>query len=93
MFRKESIYSLQVYLSQEIFTELGPVVRRSISANPRLNLDLGFFIPLFKCHFKMISCVLIRASNSHILDKKNSTEFSFKAIISEIRFHTNPGLS
>ena len=76
MFRKESIYSLQVYLSQEIFTELGPV-RRPISANPRLNFDLGFFIPLFKCHFKMISCVLIRASNSHILDKNNSTEFSF----------------
>ena len=77
MFRKESIHSLKVYFSQEIFTELGPVVRRPISANPRLNFDLGFFITLLKCLFGIISCFLMRPSNSHILDKKNSTEFCF----------------
>ena len=69
------------------------VVRRLISANPRINFNLDFFMHLFKCLFGMVSCVLYRASNNHILDKKNSTEFSFKAIRSEIRFHTNPGLS
>ena len=72
---------------------LGPVVQRLISANPRLNFNLDFFIHLFKCLFGIVSRVLYRASNNHILDKKNSTEFSFKAIRSEIRIHTNPGLS
>ena len=71
----------------------GPVVRRMISANPRLNFNLNFFIPLFKCLFRIVSGVLYRASNNHIRDKKNPTEFSLKAIRSEIRFHTNPGLS
>ena len=69
------------------------VVRRLISANPRLNFNLDFFMHLFKCLFGIVSRVLYRASNNHILDKKNSIEFSFKAIRSEIRFHTNPGLS
>ena len=71
----------------------GPVVRRPISANPGLNFNLNFFIPLFKCLFRIVSGVLYRASNNHIRDKKNPTEFSLKAIRSEIRFHTNPGLS
>ena len=31
-----------------------------------------------------MSCVLFRASKSHIIDKNNSTEFSFKALRSEI---------
>ena len=74
-------------------THLGPVVRRPISANPGLNFNLNFFIPLFKCLFRIVSGVLYRASNNHIRDKKNPTEFSLKAIRSEIRFHTNPGLS
>ena len=38
-----------------------------------------------------MSCVLFKASKSDILDKKNSTEFSFKAIRTEI--NPNPGLS
>ena len=76
-----------------LFVHLGSVVRRLISANTRLNFNLDFFIPLFKCLFGIVYRVLFRASNDHILDKKNSTEFSFKAIRSEIRFHTNPGLS
>ena len=68
-------------------------VRRPISAKPRLNFNLGFFIPLFKCIFGIMPCVLFRASKSHVIDKKNSAEFYFKAIRSEIRFHTSPGLS
>ena len=76
-----------------IYISEGPVVRRLISANPRLNFNLNFFIPLFKCLFRIVSGVLYRASNNHIRDKKNPTEFSLKAIRSEIRFHTNPGLS
>ena len=77
----------------EMVSKLGPVVRRPFNANPMLNFNLGFFIPLFKSLFGIISCLIFRASNNHILDKKNSTEFSFKAIRSEIRFHTNPELS
>ena len=73
--------------------DLGPVVQRLISANPRLNFNLDFFIPLFKSLFGIVSGVFYRASNNHILDKKNLTEFSFKVIRSEIRFHTNPGFS
>ena len=62
------------------FILLGPVVWR-------WNFSLGFYIPLFKILFGVIFC------NNHIPDKKNTTEFSFKAFRSEIRFHTNPGLS
>ena len=65
---------------------LDPAVRRLISADPRLNFNLDFFIPLFKCLFGIVSGVLFRASNNHILDKKNLTEFSFKAIRSETDF-------
>ena len=72
---------------------LGPVVRRPISANPGLNFNLSFFIPLLKSLFGKIFSVLFKASSSRTLNKKNSTEFSCKASRSEIGFHTNPGLS
>ena len=72
---------------------LGPVVRRPISTNPGLNFNLRFFIPLLKSLFGKIFSVLFKASSSHTLNKKNSTEFSCKAFRSEIGFHTNPGLS
>ena len=71
----------------------GPVVGRPISANPRFNFNLCFFIPLFKSLFGIIFCVLLKASNIHILDERNLSEFSSKAFRSEIRFHTNHGLS
>ena len=71
----------------------GPVVRRPISANPGLNFNLRFFIPSLKSLFGKIFSVLFKASSSHTLNKKNSTEFSCKAFRSEIGFHTNPGLS
>ena len=67
---------------------LDPAVRRLISADPRLNFNLDLFFL-----FGIVSDVLFRASNNLILDKKNLTEFSFKAIRSEISFHTNPWLS
>ena len=55
-----------------------PVVRRPISANPRLNFNLGFFF----FH------ILFRASNHQIED-----QCFFYALISEFKFRTNPGLS
>ena len=50
------------------FTDQGPVVRRPISANPGLNFNLGFFIPLLKGLFGIIFSVLFKASNIHTLD-------------------------
>ena len=79
--------------AQAIAGTQSPVVRRPISANPGLNFNLRFFIPLLKSLFVKIFSVLFKASSSHTLNKKNSTEFSCKAFRSEIGFHTNPGLS
>ena len=74
----------------------GPVVLRLISANPGLNFNLRFFIPLLKSLFGKIFSVLFKASSSHTLNKKNSTEFSCKAFRSEIGFqigYLNPALN
>ena len=99
---KEQIISLQtltrasltdiIHVPLELFLEFypkdpGPVVWRLISANPWLNFILGFFIPLFKSLYRIIFSVPFRESN-YIVDKKNCTEFSFKAFRSEIIFHT-----
>ena len=46
-----------------------PVVQRPISANPWLNCNLDFFIPLFKSIFGIIFCVLLTASNDCIFFK------------------------
>ena len=46
----------------------------------------------FKSLFRIITFILIWASNHQIVDKRNSTEFSFTAFSSESKFHTNPGL-
>ena len=59
---------------------LGLVVRRSISANPGLNLYPGFRISLFKCLFGIIISFPFGASDNHILDKENQTEFSLTAL-------------
>ena len=64
----------------------GQVDRRPISINPRLNCNLGFFILFFKTPFGLIFCVLFRASNSHILDKKKFDWIFFKALRSESYF-------
>ena len=71
------------------FNTQGPVVQRPINPNPMLTFSSGFFIPLFKGLFSII----YNSSSHKIVGKKNSTEFSFKAFRSEIRFHANPGLS
>ena len=60
---------------------LDPAVWEMISADPRLNFNLDLFF-----HFGIVLGVLFRTSNNHILDKKNLTEFSFKAIRSETDF-------
>ena len=75
------------------FALLGPVVGSPISAKPALNFNPSFFIPLFKSLFQVIFSFLFRASNHQIIDKTNGTEFPIKALKSEIRFHTNPGLT
>ena len=49
--------------------------------------------PLFESLFGIIFSILYGASNHQIGDKKDYTEFSMKPFRSEIRFHTNPGLS
>ena len=42
----------------------------------------------------LLACVsFLKPSNNHILDKKNSTVFSFKALKSEIRLHSKARLS
>ena len=76
------------------FVLLGPVVGSPISANPALKFNPGFFIPTYMFVQKPFSdnfSRLFRASNHQIVDKTNETEFSIKALKSEIRFHTNPG--
>ena len=66
---------------------------RSISTNPGLNLNLGFFHPSFKRLLLAHYSLFFRASYYQVVDKKNSTKFSLKAFRSEIRVHTNPRLS
>ena len=70
----------------------GPVVRTLVSANPGLNFNLGFFF-LSKAFSRTIFFILFRVSNHQIVGKENKTEFAFYAVISEFKFHTNPGLS
>ena len=72
---------------------LGLLVPRLISANPGLNLYPGFRISLFKCLFGIIISFPFGASNNHILNKENQTEFSLTTFRPETRFHSNPGLS
>ena len=74
-------------------SDQGPVVLRLISANPRLNYNPGFFIPMFKSLFGIFSSVFNGASNHRLIDKKNYAEFSLKTFRCEIRFDINPGLS
>ena len=40
-------------------SDQGPVVLRLISANPRLNYNPGFFIPMFKSLFGIFSSVFL----------------------------------
>ena len=69
------------------------VVQRPVSNNPGLRFNLSFFVSFFKNLFQIIFSILFRASKHQIVDKKNYTEYSFKAFIPEVRFHTKPRLS
>ena len=51
---------------------------------------MGF---LYFLIFKSIFPILFRTSSHQIVDKQNCLEFPFRAFRSEIRFHTDPGLS
>ena len=64
-----------------------------MGAKPGLNFNPGFIFFRSKAFFPVIFSILFsRASNHQIVDKKNKTEFSFQAYISEFKFRTNPGL-
>ena len=55
-------------LGGSIFVLQGPVVQRPISADPGLNFNRGFLVPLLKSLFGIIFSVLFEVSNSHTLD-------------------------
>ena len=72
---------------------LGPLVQPLISANQRLNFIPGFFISFVQkpvwdnCLHSLLSL------QSQDCRQKNYTESFFKTFRTEIKFHTNPGLS
>ena len=63
--------------NQLVIITQGPVVRRTISANPGLNLNLGFPFVCSKALSRIIFSILFTASNHQIVVKKNKTEFAF----------------
>ena len=86
-----TISSSQVLgISQSIVQS--PVVQRPISNNPGLRFNLGFFVSFFKSLFQTIFSILFCTSKHQIVEKKNYTEYSFKAFIPEVRFHNKPWL-
>ena len=64
---KESVYINISPWEPEI---QGPTVRRPISANPGLSFNLGFFIPLFKGLFHIVSSIPFRTFRHQIVGKK-----------------------
>ena len=50
---------------------LGPVVRRQISTNPRLNFNPGVFLSLSIALSRIISSILFRVFYHKIVDGKN----------------------
>ena len=77
--------------------ELGSVIRRQISVNPRLNINPSFFISPSKSLFRMIFSPLyyfffyyIQSSNYR---QKKFDWVSYKPFRYEIKFHTYSGLS
>ena len=49
----------------------GPVVQRPISANRGLNFNPGFIFFCSKAFFRILFCILLRASNHQIVAKTN----------------------
>ena len=64
--------SLALWARRTELTNMGPVVRRPISANPGLNLNLGFFSFCSKAFSRIIFSILSRASSHQIVGKKNN---------------------
>ena len=50
---------------------LGPVVRTPVSANPRLNLNPGFFFFLSKAHYQTIFSIFFGVSSHQTVGKEN----------------------
>ena len=65
---KECVFVLKLLYT---LIQLGPVVRRPISANPGLNFNLGLFFFCSKAFSRIIFSILFRVSNHQIVDKKN----------------------
>ena len=61
-----------------------------ISANPGLNFNLGFLFFFSKIFSRIIFSILFRATNHQIVGKKNKTEFTLIAVISEFKFALTP---
>ena len=53
------------------FSNLGPVVRRPISANPGLNFNPGLFFFSSKAFSRTIFSILFRVANHQTVNKKN----------------------
>ena len=54
-----------------VLRDMGPVIRKPISTNSGLRVNLGFCISFFKSLFQIISSILFRASKHQVVDKKN----------------------
>ena len=83
------------FLNKNLFNNqklLSPVAKTPIILTRGKILIRVFSFTFFKSLFQIITFILIWASNHQIVEKKNSTEFSFTAFRSESKFHTNPGL-
>ena len=77
-------------------TRLGPVVWRSINANPGLNFNPGFIISLFKNHLGKIFPILFITSNDQIARKKIWTLFKLSDLKSNFTLipgYLNPALN
>ena len=73
---------------------LGPVVRKPISANPVLNFNPGFFFICSNVFSRINFSILFRASNHPIVDKKNwAINLLFKLSFLNFHFALSPGLS
>ena len=83
---------LPLVQSSSMTNHPGPNCCKVISANPRLNFNLGFLLFCSKGVSRIIFSILYSASN-HCIAGKRKTEFGFKAFISVFEFRTNPGLS
>ena len=64
--------SLALWARRTELTNMGAVVRRPISANPGLNLNLGFFSFCSKAFSRIIFSILSKASSHQIVGKKNN---------------------